>query len=76
MREWLGGFMACGVFAPIFVLCLAFRPAFPLFVLFALVVFRCPLDLSLLSCFVFVALCGCVVVVSFSLSDYTQKERA
>ena len=47
-----------------FSLCIAFCPLF----FFALVVFACPLALSFLSCFVF--------VVSFSLSDYTQKERA
>ena len=68
-RVELGGLEACGVFAPRFIL---FAPMFPLLCLslslFALVVFACPPALSLLSWFVF--------VVSFSLSDYTQKERA
>ena len=71
VREWLGGFVACGVFAPVFHLlpisfCLSFylfAPAFVLLSFFVLVVFCCSL-----SWFVF--------VVSFSLSDYTQKERA
>ena len=56
-REWLGGLETCGVFASIFqLLC----PSFCLFVLrfislpcllsfFALIVFACPLVLSLLS---------------------------
>ena len=66
VREWLGGFMACGVFAF-------------LFVLFALLLSFCPCVsvsalLCLFSCLVFpFLLC---FVVSFSLSVYTQKERA
>ena len=68
MREWLGGFGACGVFASIFsffvrLFVLRFISLPCLLSCFALVVFACPL-----SCFVF--------VVAFSLSDYTQKERA
>ena len=67
-RVELGGFRACGVFAsiyPFICLCLPFSFSLCLRFLsfFALVVFACPL-----SCFVF--------VFSFSLSDYTQKERA
>ena len=70
-RVELGGLKACCVFAPIFIvlpLVLSFCPAFllsvflPLFILFACLVCSC----------VLVAF----VVVSFSLSDYTQKERA
>ena len=82
VREWLGGFMACGVFAPAFHLlpisfCLSFsslvflscfRPALLLGFLFFVLFF------VLLSCLV----CSCVlvafVVVSFSLTDYTRKK--
>ena len=74
-REWLGGFGACCVFAPIYsFICLyfiRFSSSSPIFWGFAFVV------LCLFSClvlFVFVSLW--VFVVSFSLSDYTQKERA
>ena len=72
VREWLGGYMTCGVFAFVFLLlslCLLSFYA------------RCP-SLLWLSFFVlfacFVCPCGLVVfvVVSFSLTDYTQKERA
>ena len=72
-RVELGGYMTCGVFAPIFPLfslllyvCLSFSLVCPMVVL------------SLLSCLsCLVCCCGLVVfVVSFSLSVYTQKERA
>ena len=67
--------MTCGVFASIFqLLCPSFCPFVLRFIslpcllsFFALVVFACPLALSLLSLW---------VVVSFSLSVYAQKERA
>ena len=69
VREWLGGLKACGVFASVFLLLLLCLPPF------MLVVLLCSgcLSFVLLRC-----LCGSlgVVVVSFSLSDYTQKERA
>ena len=60
--------------------CLSFCPfAFLLLLLclpsFMLVVLLCSGCLSLFSCIVFVAL-WVLVVVSFSLTDYTQKERA
>ena len=68
-RVELGGLEACGVFASVFLLLLLCLPPF------MLVVLLCSgcLLLILLHC-----LCGSlgVVVVSFSLSDYTQKERA
>ena len=71
VRERLGGFGACGVFAPVFhllPLVLSFCPAFLLSVFLSLFV--------LFACLV----CSCVlvafVVVSLSLTDYTQKERA
>ena len=74
VREWLGGFMACGVFASVFLvfplLCLPFHlfTCFLSFTLSALfwLSFACPLVFPFLLCF----------VVSFSLSDYMQKERA
>ena len=67
-RVELGGLKACGVFASVFLSFPLYLPyVFPLFVLwlscFTLVVFCCSL-----SWFIF--------VVSFSLTDYTQKERA
>ena len=68
-RVELGGFMACCVFAFRFS---SFAPVFASFYA------RCP-SLLWLSFFVLLhCLCGSlgVVVVSFSLSDYTQKERA
>ena len=69
VREWLGGLKACGVFALRFLLLLLCLPPF------MLVVLLCSgcLSFVLLHC-----LCGSlgVVVVSFSLTDYTQKERA
>ena len=70
VREVFGGFKACGVFAPVFILlpfsfCLSFYLFAPAFCPFVLLCSGC---LSLSSCIVF--------VVSFSLSDYTQKERA
>ena len=69
VREWLGGLRACGVFALRFLLLLLCLPPF------MLVVLLCSgcLSFVLLHC-----LCGSlgVVVVSFSLTDYTQKERA
>ena len=72
-RVELGGLKACGVFASLFVLLPFFFCSCVCLLLcwlsfFALVVFLCPLALSLW-------LFGCVVV-SFSLTDYTQKERA
>lgn len=78
-RVELGGLKACSVFASILsafhllcpclvLLLLCLLSFYALLFFFALVVFLCPLALSLW-------LFGCVVV-SFSLSDYTQKERA
>ena len=72
-RVELGGLKACCVFASLFVLLPFFFCSCVCLLLcwlsfFALVVFLCPLALSLW-------LFGCAVV-SFSLSDYTQKERA
>ena len=68
-RVELGGLKACGVFAPVLSLfpcvCLSFT-------CFALVVFCLFSLVCLCSLCVLVAL----VVVSFSLSDYTRKERA
>ena len=57
VREWLGGFTACCVFASIFpLLCLLFYlfTCFLSFILSALfwLSFACPLALSFLSCFV------------------------
>ena len=65
-REWLGGLKACCVF------CLSFSSLVPAFMLFAFPLLWLSF-VVLLHC-----LCGSlgVVVVSFSLSDYTQKERA
>ena len=68
-RVGLGGFGACGVLAPVFIvlqLFFFFFACFPaLLVLFASLVYLC--------CF-----CGSLGVggVAFSLTDYTQKERA
>ena len=66
-RVELGGLKACGVFSSVFILlpsafllCLS-SGALPL------LSSACPL-----ACLV----CSCVLVFSFSLSDYTQKERA
>ena len=78
VREWLGGLKACGVFAPRFILLLcllSFRfslflcvcPAFVLLSFVGLVAFRFPLFVLLFSLWVF--------VVSFSLTDYTQKRK-
>ena len=68
-RVELGGLKACGVFAFLFIL-FAFRfILLPCFWGFAIVAPWLVL-LSCLSCFVF------VVGVAFSLTDYTQKERA
>ena len=71
-RVELGGLKTCSVFAFVFLsfpLCLpfVFCSSSGCLVLVILLV------LSI--CVVLVALCGCVVV-SFSLTDYTQKERA
>ena len=70
-REVFGGYMACGVFASIlssFVLFLVlFLVLLHLLSLLVLLSSACPLSLPSLSLW---------VVVSFSLTDYTQKERA
>ena len=64
VRERLGGFGACGVFAFLFVLLLVlFSPCAALLWL----PFACPLALSWLSCFGF--------VVAFSLSDVQTKRK-
>ena len=65
VREVFGGFRACGVFASILYLLPCFLSCC---LCFPLVVVLCSGCLYLFSCVVF--------VVSFSLSDYTQKERA
>lgn len=81
VREWLGGFMACCVFALLFLLFASVFLLFasvcllslPIFWGFAFVV------LGLSSCLPCLLLCLCgfvCAVVSFSLSDYAQKERA
>ena len=77
VREWLGGFRACCVFAPVFILlpfsfCLSFY-------LFALLLSFCPCVsvsalLCLFSCLVFPALSLLVLLFLFRL--YRQKERA
>ena len=73
-RVELGGLKSCGVFAPVFSFC----PL--LFFFFAYLQGLCFVILflsSLPALFVLVSLWVFVcVVVSFSLSDYTQKERA
>ena len=72
-RVELGGFGACGVFAPIFIL-LPF-----VFLLCSLSLCLCCPVLVLFPAFPLLsALVPFVgfVIVSFSLSDYTQKERA
>ena len=87
VREWLGGLEACCVFAPVFhLLPISFCLSFPSLVL--LFCFRPALLLGFLPCLLSCALCcflvllpclvcSCVfvafVVVSFSLSVYTQK---
>lgn len=72
-RVELGGLKACGVFASLLSSFLSFCSYVCLLLcslsFFALVVFLCPLALSLW-------LFGCGSLVSFSLADYTQKERA
>ena len=80
VRERLGGLEACCVFAFLFILfvllplsfCLSFYLFAPAFVLLSLCFCVCYPLLVLLSCLSFPAL----FVVSFSLSDYMQKERA
>ena len=72
-RVELGGLKACGVFPSIYpFICLSFY-LFTCFLSFALSALLWLSFFVLLHC-----LCGSlgVVVVSFSLSDYTQKERA
>ena len=67
MRERLGGYMACGVFASIF----------SFFHLLRLSSWALPLLSS--ACPLVCLVCSCALVgfvFSFSLSDYTQKERA
>ena len=75
VRERLGGLKACGVFASIYSFICLYLPFFlSLYLLLVLlsfvglVVFRFRLFVLLFSLWVF--------VFSFSLSDYTQKERA
>ena len=70
-REWLGGLKACCVFALLFVLLLLCLPPFMLVVLLCS---GCP-RLVLFPAFA-LFVCLLVFVFSFSLSDYTQKERA
>ena len=65
--------MACGVFAPIFFVLHLF---FFFFAGFPALLVLLPALFVLVSLGVFVSCCGCVVGFSFSLSDYTQKERA
>ena len=73
MREWLGGLKACGVFASEFLSLLLLLSRF-LLSLLVLLSSACPLLVLLPSLFVLVSLW--VFVFSFSLTDYTQKERA
>ena len=75
VREWLGGLEACCVFASIYSFICLYLPFFlslylhlVLLSFVGLVVFRFPLFVLLFSLWVF--------VFSFSLADYTQKERA
>lgn len=78
MRERLGGLMSCGVFASI--LSLSCPLLCPLSCPFALVFAFLFTSLLLLSSFVLLSsacpLSLWVVVASFSLTDYAQKERA
>ncbi len=74
-RVELGGYKTCGVFAPIYPFICLYLPFFlSLYLLLVLlsfvglVAFRFPLFVLLFSLWVF--------VFSFSLADYTQKERA
>ena len=62
------------MFASVFLLVLS--SSLPMFILFSSCVFSLPALFVLVSLGVFVSCCGCVVGFSFSLSDYTQKERA
>ena len=74
VREWLGGFGACGVFALVFFFFALIFHSFALllsscfascpFTFFALVVFACPLALSFL-------LCLCVFLFPYGL--YAKK---
>ena len=75
VREWLGGLEACCVFASIYSFICLYLPFFlSLYLLLVLlsfvglVAFRFSLFVLLFSLWVF--------VFSFSLADYTQKERA
>ena len=76
VRERLGGFMSCGVFALLF----TSSPLF--FFLFAYLLglcLCCPWLVLLAAWLLIMVLSSLylwVVVVSFSLTDYTQKERA
>ena len=74
-RGELGGFMACGVFASVFRFSSSFVLSLSLCFSFVSLCLCCSLLVLLPALFVLVAFCGCVVV-SFSLTDYTQKERA
>ena len=69
VRERLGGFGACGVFASVFLLLLLCLPPF------MLVVLLCSGCLSLFSCIVFVAL-WVLVVLLFPLRTIRKKKRA
>ena len=76
VREWLGGFGACCVFALVFFF---FALAFHSFVLLLSSCFAsCPFVLRCSGCLLLVlfsALSLCVFVISFSLSVYTQKRK-
>ena len=77
-REELGGLKDCSVFASVFRFFSVFVPLLsfcPSLVWLPFVVLFLALFV-LVSLGVFVSCCGCVVGFSFSLSDYTQKERA
>ena len=61
------------MFASVF---LVLSSSLPMFILFSSCVSSLPALFVLVSLGVLVSCCGCVVGFSFSLADYTQKERA
>ena len=68
VREWLGGFGACGVFAFLFVRFSLVCPCFSPFVLLLSFALSCVLVFAFLPALV--VICSlCVFVVSFSLTD-------
>ena len=68
--------MTCSVFASVFVLLPLFLSLSRLCVSLPLLLSACPLCLPFLSCLLLCPLWLLWLVVSFSLTVYTQKERA